>query len=233
VELGNCTDNCTDLESVLYETELSCLENRTELENCTESKTELSLSKSKIKKSDIIYNTKSISSSTGNAPNTFNTHCYLTEEVYANTTKISQSRNFTPVTIMVVDTIGTIKSRRLLKVLLDSGSTATLINKRCLPRKCQPYKTSQVRMVNTVAGSYQSTAVVVMRNLRLPELNKHRNIEQHKALIFESDNCKYDVILGADFLTKTGIDVKYSTNTIEWFDNELPLRDPHLSILMI
>jgi 16S rRNA C967 or C1407 C5-methylase (RsmB/RsmF family) len=35
------------------------------------------------------------------------------------------------------------------------------------------------------------------------------------------------VILGADFLTKTGIDVKYSTCTIQWFENELPLRDPH------
>jgi hypothetical protein len=33
------------------------------------------------------------------------------------------------------------------------------------------------------------------------------------------------VILGADFLSKTGIDVKYSTGTIEWFDNELPLCD--------
>jgi hypothetical protein len=28
-------------------------------------------------------------------------------------------------------------------------------------------------------------------------------------------------------LTKTGIDVKYSTGTIEWFENELPLHDPH------
>jgi hypothetical protein len=28
------------------------------------------------------------------------------------------------------------------------------------------------------------------------------------------------------FLTKTGIDVKYSTGTIQWFENELPLRDP-------
>ncbi len=33
------------------------------------------------------------------------------------------------------------------------------------------------------------------------------------------------MILGADFLRKTGLDVKYSTGTIEWFDNELPLRD--------
>ena len=82
-------------------------------------------------------------------------------------------------------------------------------------------------MVNTLAGAYQSSAMVVMRNLRLPELDKNRNVEQQKALIFESETCKYDVILGADFLTKTGIDVKYSTGTIQWFENELPLRDPH------
>jgi hypothetical protein len=65
--------------------------------------------------------------------------------------------------------------------------------------------------------------MVVMRNIRLPELDKNRNVDQQKALVFESKTCKYDVILGADFLTKTGIDVKYSTRTIEWFDNELPL----------
>ena len=65
-----------------------------------------------------------------------------------------------------------------------------------------------------------------MRNLRLPELDKNRNVEQQKALIFESETCKYDVILGADFLNKTGIDVKYSTSTIQWFENELPLRNP-------
>jgi hypothetical protein len=50
-------------------------------------------------------------------------------------------------------------------------------------------------------------------------------VDQQKALIFDADSCRYDVILGADFLSKTGIDVKYSTRTIEWFDNELPLRD--------
>jgi hypothetical protein len=67
-----------------------------------------------------------------------------------------------------------------------------------------------------------------MRNLRLPEFDKSRNVDQQKALVFQSDTCKYDVILCADFLTKTCIDVNYSTGTIEWFDNELPLRYPHL-----
>ncbi len=52
-------------------------------------------------------------------------------------------------------------------------------------------------------------------------------LNNKKALIFESDTCRYDVILGAVFLTKTGIDVKYSSGTIEWFKNELPLSNPH------
>jgi hypothetical protein len=126
-----------------------------------------------------------------------------------------QNRNLTPVTIMVADSIGAVRSRKLLKVLLDSGSTTTLINKKSLPKKCRPCQISQSRMVNTLAGSYQSSTMVVMRNLRLPELDKNRNVEQQKALMFESDTCRYDVILGADFLIKTRIDVKYSTDNIE------------------
>jgi hypothetical protein len=38
-------------------------------------------------------------------------------------------QNLTPVRIMVVDTIFSVRLRRLLRVLLDSGSTTTLINK--------------------------------------------------------------------------------------------------------
>ncbi len=48
-------------------------------------------------------------------------------------------------------------------------------------------------------------------------------MDLQKALVFDADSCRYDVTLGADFLSKTGIDVK--TGTIEWFDNELPLCD--------
>jgi hypothetical protein len=61
----------------------------------------------------------------------------------------------------------------------------------------------------------------------LSELDKNRNVEQQKAHIFESDTCKYDVILGADFLTEIGIGVKYSIGSIEWFKNELLHPNPH------
>ncbi len=68
--------------------------------------------------------------------------------------------------------------------------------------------------MKTLAGSYTSSEMVVFCNLRLPELDKNRNVDQQKALIFDADSCRYDVILGGDFLSKTGIDVKYSTGTI-------------------
>jgi hypothetical protein len=100
-----------------------------------------------------------------------------------------------------------------------------MINRKCLPRNCQTCKISKSRKIGILAGSYTSSEMVVLCNLRLPELDKNRNVDQEKALIFDADSCRYDVMLDADFLTKTGIDLKYSTGTIEWFDNELPLRD--------
>ncbi len=82
-----------------------------------------------------------------------------TEEVYAmsedncidkevDKPKKTVPQNLIQVKIMVVDTISSVRSRTLLRVLLDSGSTATLINKKCLPRHCKPCKISRSRKVN-------------------------------------------------------------------------------------
>ena len=42
--------------------------------------------------------------------------------------------------------------------------------------------------------------------------DKNRVIDQNKVLVFDGD-IRYDLILGADFLTKSGIDIKYSSGT--------------------
>jgi hypothetical protein len=164
---------------------------------------------------------------------TYTDEVYAIAEVGNNNKEVDKPKktvpqNLTPVTIMVVDTISSVRSRTLLRVLLDSGSTTTIINKRCLPKNCKPQEIASSRKVNTLAGTYTSTEVVIMHKLRLPEFDMNRNVNQRKALVFQSETCKYNIILGADFLTKTGIDVKYSTGTMEWFDNELPMRNPHL-----
>jgi hypothetical protein len=186
------------------------------------------------------YDTISMVNPTGKAPKNTSTQtvCYIfADDVYTNLEQISAKdamdinsnknipKQLTPVTIMVVDTVSSVKSRILLKVLLDSGSTTTMINRKCLPRNCQTCKISNSRKIGTLAGSYTSSEMVVLCNLRLPELDKNCNVDQQKAIIFDADFCRYDVILGADILSKTGIDVKYSTGIIEWFDNELPLSD--------
>jgi hypothetical protein len=49
-------------------------------------------------------------------------------------------------------------------------------------------------------------------------------IDQQNCLGFDNDNCNYDIILGTDFLTKTGIKLNYADQQMEWFDTILPLR---------
>ena len=42
-------------------------------------------------------------------------------------------------------------------------------------------------------------------------------------LVFDSP-CNYDVILGADFLTKVGMTLDYENLTIRWLGNTLPME---------
>ncbi len=73
---------------------------------------------------------------------------------------------------------------------------------------------------------------MVLHNLRLPELDKNHNVGQQKALVFDANSCRYDVILGADFLSKTGIDVKYSTGTIDGTLGVSPHRKLHIDLVL-
>ena len=50
---------------------------------------------------------------------------------------------------------------------------------------------------------------------------------QKKALVFNHNKFQYDIILENDFLTKSGITILYSIGTTEWFENVLPIREPH------
>ncbi len=67
--------------------------------------------------------------------------------------------------------------------------------------------------------------MVIFQAIQLPELDKNRVIEQHMTLIFDG-SIRYNLILlGTAFLMKSGIDIIYSSGTIEWFDSKLPMQD--------
>jgi hypothetical protein len=61
------------------------------------------------------------------------------------------------------------------------------------------------KLVRTLAGRLKMQEVVTMRDIRLPEFDKNKCINQQKVLVFDNDNVKYDIILGTNFLSKTGI----------------------------
>jgi hypothetical protein len=66
------------------------------------------------------------------------------------------------------------------------------------------------RKVSTLAGKLQAQEVVTMRDIRLPEFDKNRKIDQHKCLVHDNDACNYDIILGTQFLTMTGTKLDYA-----------------------
>ena len=67
--------------------------------------------------------------------------------------------------------------------------------------------------------------MVKLRDIRLPEFDKNRRIDEQRAPVFDT-RCCYDIILGTDFLKKAGIRMNYDTGFMEWFECILPMRDP-------
>ena len=55
----------------------------------------------------------------------------------------------TPATIAIANTIGAVKNRKFLKVLLDSGSVTTLINKSALPKGVKGKTLNESKGMNT------------------------------------------------------------------------------------
>jgi hypothetical protein len=82
------------------------------------------------------------------------------------------------------------------------------------------------KLVRTLAGCLKTQAVITMQDIRLPELDKSRCINQQNVLVFDNNNIKYDIILGTNVLSKTGIKLNYSEGNMEWFDCSIPLRPP-------
>ena len=133
-------------------------------------------------------------------------------------------KNETPATICTVNTIGTIHSRRLFRILLDSGASCCLIKRSSLPNGVVLKDLSTGKMIKTLSGQVMAQQVVTLRDIRLPEFDKNRRIEQQKALVFDNDNCRYDMILGTNFLSKTGIKLDYDRGEMVWYDCTLPMR---------
>ncbi len=102
----------------------------------------------------------------------------------------------------------------------------TIIKQSALPKGIITKLLGDTKLVRTLAGRLKMQEVLTMRNLRLPKFYKNRRFNQQKVLVFDNDNIKYNIILGTNFLSKTGIKLNYSEGNMEWFDCSIPLHPP-------
>jgi hypothetical protein len=105
-------------------------------------------------------------------------------------------------TICTADTIGTIRSQRLFPVLFDSGSNVSMIKRSALPKGVITKLLGDTKLVRTLAGHFKMQEVVTMQDIRLPEFDMNRRIDQQKVLVFDNYNIKYDIILGTNFFPR-------------------------------
>jgi hypothetical protein len=101
-----------------------------------------------------------------------------------------------------------------------------MIKRSALPKGIITKLLSDTKLVRTLAGHLKTQDIVTMQDIRLQEFDKNRRINQQKVLVFDNDNVKYNIILGTNFLSKTGIKLNYSEGNMEWFVCSIPLCPP-------
>ena len=125
---------------------------------------------------------------------------------------------------ILVKSINGVPCGRLMKVLLDSGGSATLINRRALPKATTIDTSGSRTMVQTLAGNMAPIGRVRVEGLRLPEFDKSLILNEHTCLTFDRPDCQYDMIVGSDFLAKFGINLNFNSLQVEWFGQTLPMN---------
>jgi hypothetical protein len=85
-----------------------------------------------------------------------------------------------------------------------------MIKRSALPKGIITKLLGDTKLVRTLAGCLKTQEVVMIQDLRLPEFDKNRCINQQNILVSDNDNAKYNIILDTNFLLKTEIKLNYS-----------------------
>ena len=113
----------------------------------------------------------------------------------------------------------TSKNTMSLRILLDSGASATLIkaSKAASLRK----RPAEATKWTTSSGSFHTTQMAEV-NVALPELSNSRMINTHVHVAPKLN--QYDMIIGRDLLSELGITLNFKDHTIQWDDIEIPMK---------
>jgi len=155
----------------------------------------------------------------------FNKDKYLHEAFATDATTTESTNGSLAATLMMALRIQGHESTRLLRVLLDSGSDRTFFSSRCLPPGACPTLLPSSVSGSTLAGLLTSNRTVRLQEVLFPEFTKSKRFSGTEAFVFDGP-CPYDVILGSIDQRRIGINLQYSTGIMQWYDIEIPMKEP-------
>ena len=129
-------------------------------------------------------------------------------------------------TLVVYVTVGRIQQSlptRALIVLLDTGSSHTMIKLTSLPHGAS-VTPSIPKRTTTTKGVFSLNSHVILTEVKFPEFGNHC-INIVIADVFNSPTCCYDLIGGRDVLNKMGTIIDFQNHTIRWLGRDLLMRD--------
>ena len=111
-------------------------------------------------------------------------------------------------------------NKHILRILLDSGASASIINSSYVLRK-ELQKNNDTHEWTTMAGTFKTTRLAEIK-IKLPELSDTAEINA-KCHVTKQKS-KYDLILGREILRELGIALDFNNNTINWNDTNIPMK---------
>ena len=146
---------------------------------------------------------------------------FLSQELQSSEGPVVQ--DLVPATLVTTAAIHFHLSQRPLVALLDSGSTATLFNRRALPSGCNTFTLPKCTTVTT-AGTFTSSQGLYLTDLKLIEFSPTKKINSVTMRVFNSPECVYDIIIGRDLLIPMGMDLRFSDKVMVWEEKEVPMK---------
>jgi len=136
--------------------------------------------------------------------------------------KRRKTRELKPMVFVQLNTRAAGKPKPVtIRALLDSGGSGTLLTEK-YAKKLKLKQSSSQQKWTTPAGEL-STSRSAKAEFIIPELHDNRMITWKVHVT--KDLGAYDMIIGRDILTDLGIDIRFSTETIEWDDSQIPFKD--------
>ena len=134
-------------------------------------------------------------------------------------TKKQRLRDPTPIVFGTIRTKkGTDRKSRTIKILLDSGGSSTIV-KHDIVKELRINNDNNT-LWTTTAGKFSRTGVCKV-NFKLPELDTHAVINT-KVHVTKND-MNYDMIIGRDLLRELGIDILFSTESVQYNETTIPM----------